>query len=62
MLKDREDTFIGEIGNYYGGLVVKCENGVPMWSITNYDGDHWEEMPVYVYKAMISHYFGEIEE
>lgn len=62
MLEDRGETEIGRICNHYGGLVVKCENGVPMWSISNYDGDHWEAMPISIYKAMIAHYFGEVTE
>lgn len=29
---------IGEIGNYYGGLSVKEEDGLFFWSIDNWDG------------------------
>lgn len=43
-----EDTAprgIGEIGNFYGGLSVKTENGKHYWSIENYNGENWEEIP-----------------
>ena len=32
------------IGNYYGSLRVKEEDGNYYWSITNWDGDHWEQI------------------
>lgn len=44
LMEPREET-IGNIENYYGGLVVKSENGKFYWSITNYDGDNWDEIP-----------------
>lgn len=43
---------IGEIGNYYGSLCVKAESGRCYWSIENYDGDHWEEIPQYLFDAL----------
>ena len=43
---------VGDIGNAYGGLVVKYENGKRYWSITNYDGDRWQEIPEYLYDAL----------
>lgn len=38
-------TQIGDIGNYYGSLSVKAENGKFYWSIENWDGEHWDEIP-----------------
>lgn len=45
---------VGNIGNYYGGLVVKSENDKYYWSITNYNGDSWEEIPEYLYDALVA--------
>lgn len=44
---------IGEIGNYYGCLEVKKENRRFYWSIENWDGHHWEEIPKYLYDSLI---------
>lgn len=44
---------VGGIGNYYGGLEVKDDNGVYYWSIENYDGHDWEEIPESLYKELI---------
>ena len=46
---------IGEIGNYYGGLGVKQEDGKFFWSIENYSGDHWDEIPQQLYDALIKY-------
>jgi hypothetical protein len=43
---------IGNIGNYYGGLSVKTEDGKCYWSIENYDGNRWEEIPESLYRAL----------
>lgn len=43
---------IGSIGNYYGGLSVKEEDGKYFWSIKNYDGDYWEEIPKSLYDEL----------
>jgi hypothetical protein len=48
-------TEIEGIGNYYGGLSVRTEEGKFYWSIENYDGDNWEEIPEYLYMVLI-HY------
>ncbi len=53
MLKDHGKIGIGDIGNYYGGLSVKVESGIPYWSIENYDGQDWEEIPASLYKELI---------
>lgn len=44
---------IGTIGNHYGCLEVKEENGKFYWCIENWDGSHWEEIPKYLYDAMV---------
>ena len=36
---------IGEIGNHYGGLSISIINGKFFWSIENWDGECWEEIP-----------------
>lgn len=44
---------IGSIGNYYGCLRVREESNRFFWSIENYDGDHWEEIPESLYLELI---------
>lgn len=44
---------IGNIGNYYGGLCVKEEGGKFFWSIEDYDGYRWGEIPKYLYDALL---------
>lgn len=40
------------IGNYYGGLNIgECE-GRFYWSIENYDGDYWVEIPETLYREL----------
>jgi hypothetical protein len=43
---------VGEIGNYYGGLMLKVDSGKAYWSITNWNGDEWQEIPDYLYFAL----------
>tara|TARA_R110000772_G_scaffold33614_1_gene81764 strand:+ start:595 stop:879 length:285 start_codon:yes stop_codon:yes gene_type:complete len=43
---------IGDIGNDYGGLSVKTENGKHFWSIENYDGDSWDEITAELFDAL----------
>jgi len=50
-----EPIGIGGIGNYYGGLNVKEEDGKFYWSIENWNGFHWEEIPSYLYEALIKY-------
>ena len=45
--------YIGSIGNYYGALEVKEEDGKYFWAIADYDGTEWEEIPEYLYAALI---------
>ena len=44
---------IGGIGNYYGGLFVKEEEGKYFWTIENYDGFFWQEIPESLYEELI---------
>ena len=50
-----EDKFttVGGIGNYYGDLTVSSNNGVYQWSIEDWNGCHWEDIPKYLYDALI---------
>lgn len=38
---DHQPFDIPEMGNYYGNLSLKRENGKDFWSIENYDGHYW---------------------
>ena len=51
---------IGGIGNYYGGLYVKEENGKYYWIIENYNTDfsditEWEEISKNLYLELLRH-------
>ena len=46
-------TTIGKIGNYYGGLNVKAEEDRFYWSIEDWDGHSWEEIPEALYRALL---------
>ncbi len=46
---------VGNIGNYYGGLEVKEEDGKFYWSIENWDGSEWEEITETLYRALLAH-------
>jgi hypothetical protein len=46
---------IGTIGNYYGGLSVKTEDNKCYWSIENYDGRFWTEIPESLYRALVEY-------
>lgn len=48
-------TSIGEIGNYYGSLEVKEDNGKFYWGIDNYDEMRWEEIPEELYTALLKY-------
>lgn len=52
MEPDHDPMPVGDIGNYYGGLFLKRENGVDYWSIENYDGFHWEACDPAVARAI----------
>jgi hypothetical protein len=44
---------IGNIGNYYGDLQVRVDQGKFYWGIDNYDGVDWEEITEELYCALI---------
>jgi hypothetical protein len=44
---------IGKIENYYGGLYIKEEDGKYYWSIENFDGQNFKEIPKYLYQALL---------
>ena len=46
---------IGGIGNYYGGLWVKAKDQLRYWSVENYDGHGWEEIPENLYAALVEY-------
>ena len=46
---------IGGIGNYYGGLSIKTEDGKYYWSIENYDGHDWQCIPEKLYRALTAY-------
>jgi len=54
-----ETKRIGGIGNYYGCLEVSRKDGKYFWSIEDWDGHDWEEIPEYLYNALIKYYEGE---
>ena len=41
------------IGNYYGSLRIKKEGNNYYWSITNWDGDHWEQITEGLYYMIL---------
>ena len=45
MTEDHKAYGVGEIGNYYGRLEIKRENGVDYWAIENWGGYAWEAIP-----------------
>ena len=44
-----------DIGNHYGGLEVKEEDGKYLWGIENWDGTDFKEIPKYLYDALIKY-------
>lgn len=46
-------TVIGEIRTYYGGLEVLNFQGKYYWGIDSHDGIEWQEIPEYLYNALI---------
>jgi hypothetical protein len=51
-MDDSKTREIGDIGNYYGCLRVKQEGGEFAWSIEDWDGEYWEEIPEYLFVAL----------
>jgi hypothetical protein len=44
---------IGNIGNYYGDLRVRVDQGKFYWGIDNYNGTDWEEITEELYNALV---------
>jgi hypothetical protein len=44
---------IGKIGNYYGHLSVKDEEGKYFWGIEDYNRTVWEEIPKTLYDELV---------
>ncbi len=46
---------IGEIGNQYGHLYIKEENGKFYWCIEDCTGMFWDEIPKFLYDTLIKY-------
>lgn len=53
MLENHSSIKVGIIGNLYGDLNIKVENGTPYWCIDCVNGYDWEQIPEYLYEALI---------
>ena len=50
----RDQRRIGNIGNYYGGLVIsEMSNGRVYWGIEDWGGIEWEEIPSYLVDTLV---------
>jgi len=45
-------TEIGQIGNYYGSLNVKEQDGKYWWGIENWNGTGWQEITKELFNAL----------
>ena len=52
---ENEERKIGIVGNYYGGLYVKIKDSKYYWSIENWDGHYWKEIPKSLFYELIEH-------
>ena len=43
---------IGQIGNYYGGIYIKTEDGKFYWGIQDYGVMDWEEITEALYNEL----------
>jgi hypothetical protein len=48
-----KDMDIGDIGNAYGGLMAKAENGKFYWKIVGCEGGEWDEIPESLYVELV---------
>ena len=51
----KNERNIGGIGNYYGGLSVKSEDGKFYWGIEGYCGIAWEEISENLFDELNNH-------
>lgn len=49
---DKNSKPVGNIGNYYGGLLYSKHNNRYYWGIEDWDGMSYEEIPKYLYDAL----------
>ena len=50
----KEDEILSfKVANHYGGLNLTYDGKSYYWSVENYDGDHWEEIPKYLALALV---------
>jgi hypothetical protein len=54
-MSESNEQSIGDIGNHYGGLSVKEEDGKHYWSIENHDGHDWQEIPESLYRSLVEY-------
>ena len=52
-MSESNEKCIGSIGNYYGRLSVKKEDRKFFWSIENWDGHDWEQIPKSLYEELL---------
>jgi hypothetical protein len=52
--RELEAKSIGSISNLYGGLHVRETIGKFFWSIENWDGFEWEEIPESLYRELLA--------
>ena len=49
------ETSIGNIDNYYGGLMVKSGENIFFWGIEDHSGIRWEEIPKSLHDELIKY-------
>jgi len=52
-------TSVGYIGNYFGGLVVKEDDGRYYWGIRDHDRTEWQEIPESLYRTPVEYELGQ---
>ena len=51
---EKEAQGIGSIHNYYGGIIVKEDEGKIFWAIEDWEDPYWEEIPESLYKELLA--------
>ena len=54
-MKDGEIYEVGDIGNHYGGLSIRNNNGIYQWSIEDYSGHYWEDISESLVVELLKH-------
>lgn len=52
MIVDEENVIELYVGNYYGSLSITENDGKFFWSVENWDGHHWYEIPKSLFDAL----------